>query len=331
MATEKHNFAWRKAARVVLGLGFSGILLYLAIRGMDLRETIKWLERISLSPAMAAVLFLFLSFLVRAWRWRYLLQPLKSVPVLPLFRSTVIGFMGNYVFPMRGGELLRAISIGQSQEISKSGALGSIVLERALDGITLSLIPFLLLAVLDLPSWLMRVNMTLFGIYVAGLSIVVISTIHGWTDVWLKRFMGFLPSSVAVRLGVITQHFFQGMMGLNRAGVLLPVSFLSLLCWFCHTMYYFLLFGALDLNLSFWTALVLEVVIALGVMLPAGPGYVGNFEYFTILGLAVFGISKEAALAYALLAHSFQLVPVTVVGLLFSLGSGFRSQAKVKA
>jgi hypothetical protein len=297
---------------------------------VDFVQTLQQLERANLYWATIAVGFLFLSFAIRAWRWQYLLLPVKPVSILSLFRSTVIGFMGNYLLPLHGGELVRAISIGQTQKISKLSALGSIVVERFLDGITLSLTPFLLIAVLDLPFWVIQVNLAFLAVYVAGLAIVVLGTVHGWTHVWLRQLVALFPQFVAGRLGAIAEQFFQGMKGLNQIGVFLPVAFLSLLCWFVHGLYYFLLFGALDLNLSIWAALVLQVVLAIGVILPAGPGYVGNFEYFTILGLALFGVAKESAFTYALLAHSSQFVPVTVAGLLLVLRGGLWPQERTE-
>jgi len=315
----------KKIARWAVGIVFSAILLYVALRGTDVTNIVQSLRKTDLTQVTVAVLFLFLSFWVRAWRWRYLLLPLKPVRVLPLFRSTMFGFMGNYLLPLRAGELVRAVSIGQTQTISKASALGSIVLERVLDGMTLSLIPFLLIAVLDLPLWVMQINGLLFGIYVVGLAVVIVGALRGWTDIWLKRLLGLLPQRLVFRLGPAADHFFEGMKGLNRARAVSPIAFLSLLCWLLHGMYYFFLFGALDLNLSFWAALILDAVIGVGVMLPAGPGYVGNFEYATVLGLALFGINREEAFAYSLVAHSFQFFPVVFVGLLFAFRGGFWS------
>ena len=93
-------------------------------------------------------------------------------------------------------------------------------------------------------------------------------------------------------------------------------------------MYFFLLFEALYLNLSFWAALVLQMVIGLGVILPTAPGYVGNFEYFTVLGLALFSVAQEAAFAYALVAHICQFVPVTALGLFFVSRKPFQGEVK---
>jgi uncharacterized protein (TIRG00374 family) len=315
-------WARRKIGRWVVGIVFSAILLYLAFRGTDATHVVQSLRKTNLVQATAAVIFLFLSFWVRAWRWHFLLLPLKPVPVMPLFRSTMVGFMGNYLLPFHAGEVMRAVSIGQTQNISKSSALGSIVLERLLDGITLALIPFLLIAVLDLPPWIMQINALLFGIYVVGLAVIMLSALRGWTHIRLRCFFSLFPQRVASRLGWTADLFFDGTKGLRRARALLPVSLLSLLCWFLHGVYYYLLFEALSLNLSLGVALILQAMIGIGVMLPAGPGYIGNFEYATVLGLALFGIDREAAFAYSLLAHSCQFLPVIVVGLLCAVRGG---------
>ena len=328
MQSPDYLASWKKYARWAVGIGFSGLFLYLALRGTDLPQVIRLIKEARLVYALAAVLSLYLSLLVRSWRWRYLLLPLKPIPVMPLFRSTIIGFMANYVLPLRAGEVIRAISIGHTQKVSKAAALGSIVLERILDGITLALIPFLLGMILDVPRWITRASILLLSLFVVGLILAVIRPVRTWIQASSTHLLPLLPQAMADRLGLVAQHFFQGMQGLNRTSALLPVTLLSLLGWLFHAMYYFFLFGALGLNLSIGVALLLEVMIGVGVSVPAGPGYVGNFEYAAIIGLALFGVAKEEALAYALLAHMLQLIPVTLTGLLFALAGGLQFQVK---
>jgi Uncharacterised protein family (UPF0104). len=60
----------KKIARWVLGIGFSAVLLYLAGRGTDTTHIVHSLRKTDLTKVTVAVLFLFLSFWVRAWRWR---------------------------------------------------------------------------------------------------------------------------------------------------------------------------------------------------------------------------------------------------------------------
>jgi hypothetical protein len=119
------------------------------------------------------------------------------------------------------------------------------------------------------------------------------------------------------------------MNGINNAGALLPISLLSLVCWLVHGLYFFFMFAALDIQLSFWSALIIQMVIGIGVILPAAPGYVGNFEYFTVLALGLFGISQEAAFAYALLTHICEFVPVTALGFFFVLRNGLQRELAV--
>jgi uncharacterized protein (TIRG00374 family) len=301
----------------------SSVCLYLAARGTNFDETFQQLKKSSPMPVLGAVFFLFLSFWMRAYRWHYLLVPIKDIAVRPLYRSTLIGFMGNYLFPFRAGEIMRAVSIGQTEHISKSAALGSIVLERGFDGLVLSLTPFLLLAAVDLPPWVTEVNFAFLALFITGLTGLVIAMHRGWTVAWIQSATTLLPIGFAHRIGSISTEFLHGMKGILRTGALLPIALLSVVCWGFHAMYFFLMFSALDLELSFAAALILQMVIGLGLILPAAPAHVGNFEYFTVLGLAIFGVTQEAAFAYALLAHIFRFIPVTAVGLLFALRSGF--------
>jgi len=317
-----------KALRLTLCLVVSGVCLYLAARGMDFAQTMQGLKKSSPTPILGAVFFLFLSYWIRAYRWGYLLLPIKQIATRPLFRSTLIGFMGNYLLPFRAGEVMRAVSIGQNQNISKAAALGSIVLERVFDGVVLSLTPFLMLSAVDLPPWVTRINIAFLALYVVGLVGFVIATQRGWTEAWIERGTALLPLIFAQRVKSIAAEFLRGMKGINHAGALLPVILLSFICWFFHGLYFFLIFEALHFELSFWAALIIQMVIGLGVILPAAPGYVGNFEYFTVLGLALFGIAQEAAFAYSLLAHICQFIPVTAVGLFFVLRNGFQQQVE---
>jgi len=309
--------------RLALCLVVSALCLYLAMRGMDFGRTVQELKKSSPAPVLGAVFFLFLSFWIRAYRWSYLLLPVKQIAAPPLFRATLIGFMGNYLLPFRAGEVMRAVAVGQNQRISKAAALGSIVLERGFDGIVISLTPLLVLAAVDLPAWVVRVSIAFLALYLAGLAALAVATRRGWIVGWIAWTTARLPKRVERRIGSISGEFLEGMKSIDRTGALLPVVLLSFACWFVHGLYFFLIFAAINIELSIWAALILQTIIGIGVILPAAPGFFGNFEYFSVLALAFFGITHEVALAYALLAHAAEFIPVCAVGLFFALRNGF--------
>jgi len=76
---------------VRLGLcqAVSAVFFYLAVRGMHFDRVLQEVKKSSPAPVVGAMCFLFASFWIRAFRWRYLLSPIREIPVPPLFRSVV--------------------------------------------------------------------------------------------------------------------------------------------------------------------------------------------------------------------------------------------------
>jgi uncharacterized membrane protein YbhN (UPF0104 family) len=81
---------------------------------------------------------------------------------------------------------------------------------------------------------------------------------------------------------------------------------------------------ALGLELPAYASLVVLVFTSIGVLLPSGPGYIGTFQYFTILALTIFSVPKEQALSYAVVAHASQWAPVTLLGLVYIWSMGLK-------
>jgi hypothetical protein len=83
-------------------------------------------------------------------------------------------------------------------------------------------------------------------------------------------------------------------------------------------------FWAMDIRvegrpLPFASAAVVLVVMALGMMVPSGPGFVGTLQFFARKGLEVFSVDDEMALSFSIVYHATQWFPVTFVGLLYLL------------
>lgn len=120
-----------------LGIGISVLFLFLAFRKVNLHELKKALESANYIYLIPAILLTILSLWIRAFRWQYILQPVREIRVSSLFSATMIGFMANNLLPVRLGEFVRAYTIGEKERISKSSSLATIVVERIFDGITI--------------------------------------------------------------------------------------------------------------------------------------------------------------------------------------------------
>jgi len=298
----------KSSLRLTGGLAISLTCMYLAARGInlsDVRSMLVTIKPIYLVPSTA---LLVLAFVVRALRWRILLAPVKQIPASSLFASTMIGFMANNLLPFRAGEVVRAYSISRNEDISISTSLASLVVERLFDGLAISLFLLSLLWFVALPSWLVNFNYLLISIYVslaggAGLLIWATKRVQTNGGKW--------------KCQTIICNFTAGLEVFTDRKQIVWSGILSLGHWLLIALYYYFLFLACGFGLSLFSAVVLVVIVAIGIMLPAAPGFVGNFQYFTVLALSLFSVSREDAFGYSLIAHAGQFIPVTAIGLLY--------------
>ncbi len=104
--------------------------------GSSLRTANYWW----LIPAWRCTL---LAVWVRAWRWHYLLRPLKPIPTATMFPIVAIGYMGNNIYPARAGEVLRAYVLKRKEGVPISASLATIIVERIFDGVVMLVFVFI--------------------------------------------------------------------------------------------------------------------------------------------------------------------------------------------
>ncbi len=120
-----------------VGLLVSVGFMYLALKGQNFPELWNTIQSASLSWLIPAVLVYFVDVWARSWRWHYLLRPVQALSTSEVFPIIAMGLMGNNVFPVRAGELLRAVVLKHRYEIPISTSLATILVERVFDGVVM--------------------------------------------------------------------------------------------------------------------------------------------------------------------------------------------------
>jgi len=116
----------------------------------------------------------------------------------------------------------------------------------------------------------------------------------------------------------------EGFSVLNKNHHILNVVVFSLVLWFCESLCFFFIGQAFNLDLNIWVYVLVMISVCLSTLIPSGPGYIGVFEGACVASLALFGINKELALAYAVAVHSLQIIIITVLGVTFMIKEGLR-------
>ena len=137
--------------KAVIGVCITVFLLWWILRDVPFGEVWTQIRRAHLGLLLAAITVATAGFLIRALRWKVLLQPVRADTSLRnRFAAVNIGFMANNLLPARVGEFARAYALSKVEPISMSAALGSLVVERILDALVLMAI---LLAAIFSPSF----------------------------------------------------------------------------------------------------------------------------------------------------------------------------------
>jgi uncharacterized protein (TIRG00374 family) len=310
--------------RIVIGSVVSAALVLLLLYSVDLRSLSQNLRHVNPALLALAVGLYFVGVAVRSARWQLLLRPVAVVPLPRLFGVMIVGFTVNNLLPARVGELARAYLLARSHGVRAGSTIGSIVVERVLDGLVLC--AFILAGWLSLPlnegprllAWLIA------GGFVAGTVALWVAArpprIVGWLALWA---LGLLPARVAGRAAGVWASFADGL-AIMRHGPLFAASLaLSVLAWCIEGSMYYVIALAFPLQVGPLAALLALGAANLGTMIPAAPGFIGTFDA-PLVGVltGLFGVNREAAIGYTLVVHAALLVPVVVVGLLLIWNEG---------
>ena len=314
-----------KSWKTILGIAFSALFLFLAFRAVHLGELAEAFRRVDYLYTIPAMLLMFASLWIRAFRWRYLLSPVKVIAIRSLFYAVGVGSMVNITFPARLGEVVRAHAIGTKEQISRSASFATIVVERVFDGF--ALLFFLMVPVLFgslySPGWLRDAEFLAIAGYLIALAVLIV--LRNRPDVAMRAAAFVfkpLPEAMRNKLFTIAGSFIEGLKIFRRSRSMITSVVLSPVVWLpTVAMSYCLLIGT-GIHLPVQVSFLLLVALCIGVIVPSAPGYVGNVQFVCVGVLKLFGVPAGKALTFSIIYNGCVLVPVLVTGLVCLLAEG---------
>ena len=250
---------------------------------------------------------------VRAAAWRAILRPLsRAVRWGDAFKAMVVGMAVSSLIPARAGELARMRWLRHRTPLSQVAILSSMGLDQLVNAAGLVALVLALPFVADVPEWMTPAAAVAVTLFVAG-SLLVFA---------LSSRASARPAGEAAPRGPLSRILANARHGLSAArdrrsmGAALGAS---LVAWAAEIGVVRLSLAAFGIRLPLPATVLLLVAANLALLFPfAPPGNLGTLEVGATLGLMVFGIGKERALAFALGYHVLQLVPVTLIGALIA-------------
>lgn len=296
-----------------IGMAISLAFLGWAVAKLDFAQAFGAIMRLNplwLVPYLLAHLVLVW---LRAVRLRLITEPVTKAPMRTLMSSICIGFMGNMIFPLRIGELIRVYVVAKKERVGKSGIFATIVVERIFDIFTTAMLVVAAVfyatpQTVDAAVWrnVERVAAVFGAVSLgAGVTVFLVASEEGFAPRWLNTIIRLLPAAAAEKVKGLLVSFRQGLrvMRNGRQFGLTVLYTAALYAAAIGSSYLVLpLFGIPG---GFEQALVLCVFTIAGVAVPSAPGAVGTFHAGVIFALTLYGADANKALGVAIFVHLF--------------------------
>jgi uncharacterized protein (TIRG00374 family) len=311
--------------KIAVSLALTAILLYFFLRQIQFRALAEAISSASPGWLVLSTVLGISTFLLRALRWIWLLEPVAPVRFGPAFRATAVGFLANNL-PGKIGEVLRPALLARSERLPFSPLLASIVLERVFDGAAVVFF-FAVAAMEGLPgkpsASRLLIPTLLLSVLICG---VLFATFRREaTERALEVVWRLFPQKVRPRLSSFSQRFVDGFASLKSPRLLGLVTVGSLAMWLVVNLQIWAVLRAFHLELPLPAAFVVTTFAVIGLMFPT-PGGIGSYHLAVRVALTeVYSVAPGPAVAVPLLAHAISFVPVSLIGLFLLFTRGGRA------
>lgn len=318
---------------VIAGIVISAIFLWLAFQGLNPAAVWSYIQQADIILVIAASVWFFVSVFFMALRWQYLLRSIRPVSLPQLIQLVCIGYMGNNVYPLRTGEILRVYLLQRNQGVPFARGMVVAVAERMFDGLVMLTFILVALSLLHIENAALQ-SIVSVGTPVFLIALAVFFLLAARPNI-LRRIIALVTKPLPGRLSEIAAGLSEDVLlsleGFRRPTDLAGTVLWSYISWILHSGVYWIVALAFGLQLDFPTTLLVVGAVNLAGLIPASPGQVGVFEFFVVVVLTAVGVLEAQATAYALVVHLVIWLPVTLIGFILLARQGLSISAVTRA
>ena len=314
-----------KYLQILFLLLISSIGLYYAFDDIEFSEIFQHFASLDIIKFTLSIIILMFACIIRAKRLKYIISPLDdNITTHHLFGATMIGYFGNGILFFRLGELLKAYSISQGNNIKTSESFGVIMLERVIDALTvlfllLCALPFFPFENQTFRYWIMAFCLVTM-LFVA---LLVLMRFIDWESLINSFF--FLRESIRTKIIDVVSKVYNGVELIFKTKHTMRILFSTIIIWVCYFLMTKWLLESCGILLDLHEVFTMLLTGAIIVSVPALPGGLGTYEAGMTYALSLlFFVSKDLALTYAIISHASNYVPYVLVGSIYFLKSGIK-------
>lgn len=315
--------AWKR----ILGYLLAAACLTWVFHDIHVERMLDQIGAMSWWWVLPAVACDILSYVCEGARWHYLLRPAGRLSVLRATQAIYIGLFTNEVTPLRFGELVRTYLASRWMGQPIAAVVPSMLVGRLLDGAWMAVGVGLAAILMPLPADLLAAG-DVFGVITLAMVAAFLWLALGKPEAVLRWARRTTPHGGLVRaLHRVAGRITEGLVELGTLRTLLPAGLFSLGILLFQALAFWLVIKSYRLPLGFAAGAAVYLVVHLGTAIPNAPANVGSFQFFTVLGLSLFGVDKTAAGGFSVVVFILLTLPLWTLGLLALARAGLTLQA----
>jgi uncharacterized membrane protein YbhN (UPF0104 family) len=276
------------------------VAVVLFVRRLDFAALRRALAQAAPGPIALACVLAFVNLWFKALYWRFMLARYAQLRTFRIFRYTLAGVAASALAPARAGDALRVWLLSRHHGVPLRVSAGVTLVEKVFDVLSLVVVIVPLAFASALPAWVTRTVAALTGVAVIAIAAGVLLLRYGGRVEWLRKAL-------------------DGLEALRRPRLLLGAAAAVLAAWLVDaavTQAVMVALGAAHGSDWWYRPALVLLTVNLAIAVPATPGHLGALEVGAVLGLELCHVPRPTAVAFALLYHAVQIVPLMLAGLM---------------
>ena len=291
-------------------LGIFFIYLSVVMTSVEERKLIiSYIINADLKYIISAIFFGVMSHLSRAFRWKFLLNPLGYYPrFINSILAVLVSYIANLGIP-RSGEILRATTLSNYEKIPFEKLFGTIIAERLIDFIILLSFIFLTLGLqFELISEIFS-EKTIDLKKLVAMIFILFLIIFG-----LKRFLGKNNSKILTKIKAFFEGLIEGIMSIKNMPNKMAFVIHNIFIWTMYFSMFYIIKWTIPEMQNLQIKQMLPSFVIGGLTLTATNGGIGIYPLSVAMTLSSFRISNESGLAFGWIVWTSQTLMIIFFG-----------------
>ena len=297
----------KKVLKVILPLALGGFLVWYSLKDIDTNEFIAYFKNANYWWISLGLFFGVLSHLSRAYRWKFMLEPLGFKPKFANSTMAVlVAYLVNLTIP-RAGEASRAAVMANYEKIPFEKGFGTIVAERIADLIMmLTVITITLFVQFDFIWQLLTKNfdplkiiILLFGLFIGF--------------IFFTRYIKKATSGIGLKIKTFITGLVEGVMSIFKMKNKWAFIFHTVFIWVMYILMFWATIPAIE-GLSVPLGAILIGFIAGGFAIAATNGGIGLYPVAVTGAFLLFGVPEDPSKAFGWIMWTAQTAMIIVFG-----------------